>query len=102
MKRIIKYIDKDGNEFTPRTTEIICTDQDFYNAIELIKVIKGNNLAVYYKLQHPNSTSPDMEKEKYELKKKVFELHQNGESLRKISSLTGMPTTTIHNWIQKK
>jgi hypothetical protein len=59
-----------------RTTEIICTDQDFYNAIELIKVIKGNNLAVYYKLQHPNSTSPDMEKEKYELKKKVFELHQ--------------------------
>ncbi|MBK0403880.1 DUF3987 domain-containing protein [Adhaeribacter sp. BT258] len=85
---------------------LICSDQDFENAIRITECLKKHALSVFYKLPKPRVINPDAEEDKdvakVENKKKCLELHSQGLSVREISEAvfgTEKKKSTVHRWI---
>ena len=99
-------------DMKPLTEKIICTDQDFENAIRITKILKLHTLSVYWKLNKlkvkANETlkkliPDDPLRDKY--RQTCIELSKQGMSVRKISmQLFGSENkkSTIFRWITEK
>ena len=88
--------------------KIVCTDIDFNNSLEIIKILKSHTIELYYKLSEKNdepSSEQNTEAKKEENVIKARELHSQGLSYRQISQvLLGSPTKhqTIWRWINQQ
>ncbi len=87
--------------------QIVCEDIDFYNALEITKVLTSHTLAVYYVLPEKSDESiPDAVKDapKEAQKIKARELHAQDLSYREISKVIfGVETKhqTVWRWINQ-
>ncbi|MCC9134989.1 DUF3987 domain-containing protein [Pontibacter silvestris] len=88
--------------------ELVCSDQDFENALRISSTFSKHTIAVYDKLPKARSIvseqSIDKDAVKLEQKRQCLELYDKGvKSVREISTIvfgSEGPKSTVHRWIK--
>ncbi|WP_347160118.1 DUF3987 domain-containing protein [Pontibacter chitinilyticus] len=88
--------------------ELVCSDQDFENALQIISTFTKHTIAVYDKLPRTKSISSEQSNDKDEVKlaqkRQCLELHSKGvTSVREISTIvfgSDSQKSKVHRWIK--
>ncbi len=82
--------------------KLVCTDEDFNNAIAIIEILKYHSYSVYYKIMPPKKKA---HKNKFEEKadkiKMAIELRSKGWVLDKIAQNLKVSKSTLHRWLNR-